>query len=106
MVAICSCVFAFLRVALLSPEDCLELQSELAVSFLPMADNLPPCEDSGIRLGVKKRAVSNARFTLADARFGLRCSRRQIGTKASDVASAPHSHWPNGAQCVHSRRLV
>ena len=32
------------------------------------------------------------------------------GTKPSDVASAPHSHviacWPNGAQCVHWRRLV
>ena len=26
--------------------------------------------------------------------------------KPSDVASAHHSHWPNGAQCVHSRRLV
>ena len=34
-------------------------------------------------------------------------SRRQIGTKPSDVASEPHySHWPNGSQCVHSRRLV
>ena len=54
MVAICSCVFAFLRVALLFLEDCLELLSELAVSILPMADNLPPCEDGGICLGVKK----------------------------------------------------
>ena len=42
----------------------------------------------------------------SDALIGLRCSRRQIGTKPSDVASAPHSHWPNGAQCVHSRRMV
>ena len=36
----------------------------------------------------------------------LRCSQRQIGTKPSDVALGPHSHWPNGAQCVHSCRLV
>ena len=42
----------------------------------------------------------------SDAPIGLRCSRRQTGTKPSDVASGPHSHWPNGAQCVHSRRLV
>ena len=42
----------------------------------------------------------------SDAPIGLRCSRRQFGTKPSDVASAHHSHWPNGAQCVHSRRLV
>ena len=42
----------------------------------------------------------------SDVPIGLRCSQRQIGTKPSDVASAPHSHWPNGAQCVHSRRLV
>ena len=42
----------------------------------------------------------------SDAPIGLRCSRRQIGTKPSDVASAPHSHCPNSAQCVHSRRLV
>ena len=42
----------------------------------------------------------------SDAPIGLRCSRRQFGTKSSDVASAHHSHWPNGAQCVHSRRLV
>ena len=42
----------------------------------------------------------------SDAPIGLRCSRRQIGTKPSDVASAHHSHCPNGAQCVHSRRLV
>ena len=68
---------------------------------------------------------SNARFTLADpmpashqpiqcplhvsrsnAPIGLRCSRGQIRTKPSDVAPAPHSRWPNGAQCVHSRRLV
>ena len=41
-----------------------------------------------------------------DAPIGLRCSRRQIGTKPSDIASGPHSHWPNGAQCVHSRWLV
>ena len=34
----------------------------------------------------------------SDAPIGLRCSRRQIGTKPSNVASAPHSHWPNGAQ--------
>ena len=59
MVAICSCVIA--RVAMLLLEDCLELQSELAVSILPTADNLPPCEDSGIRLGVKKRAVSKTK---------------------------------------------
>ena len=26
--------------------------------------------------------------------------------KPSDVASGPHSHWPNGTQCVHSHRLV
>ena len=26
--------------------------------------------------------------------------------KPSDVASAPHSHWPNGVQCVYSRWLV
>ena len=42
----------------------------------------------------------------SDAPIGLRCSRRQFGTKPSDVASAHHSHWPNGAQCVHSCRLV
>ena len=42
----------------------------------------------------------------SDAPIGLRCSRRKIGTKPSDVASGRHSHWPNGAQCVHSRRLV
>ena len=42
----------------------------------------------------------------SDAPIGLRCSRRQFGTKPSDVASAHHSHWPNGAQCVQSRRLV
>ena len=36
----------------------------------------------------------------SDAPIGLRCSRRQFGTKPSDVASAHHSHWPNGAQCV------
>ena len=42
----------------------------------------------------------------SDALVGLRCSRRQIGTKPSDVASGPHLHWPNGGQCVHSRRLV
>ena len=42
----------------------------------------------------------------SDAPIGLRCSRRQMGTKPSDVTSGPHSHWPNGAQCVHSRRLV
>ena len=42
----------------------------------------------------------------SDAPIGLRCSRRQFGTKPSDVASAHHSHWPNSAQCVHSRRLV
>ena len=35
-----------------------------------------------------------------------RCSRRQIGTAPCDVASGPHSHWANGAQCVLSRRLV
>ena len=52
---------------------------------------------------------SYARFTLADLiGFRCNCSRRQIGTKPSDVASGPriHSHWPNGAQCVHSCRLV
>ena len=42
----------------------------------------------------------------SDAPIGLRCSRRQFGTKPPDVASAHHSHWPNGAQCVHLRRLV
>ena len=59
MVAIRSCVIA--RVAMFLLEDCLELQSELAVSILPMADNSPPCEDSGICLGVKKRAVSKTK---------------------------------------------
>ena len=61
MVAISSCVFALQRVALLLLEGCLELQSQLAVSILPMADNLPPCENSGIRLGVKKRTVSKTK---------------------------------------------
>ena len=42
----------------------------------------------------------------SDAPIGLRCSRRQIGTKPSKVASGPYSHWPNGAQCVHLHRLV
>ena len=42
----------------------------------------------------------------SDAPICLRCSQRQVGTKPSDVASGPHSHWPNGAQCVHLHRLV
>ena len=48
-----------------------------------------------------------ARFTLADPmpRLGSDVVGGN-GTKPSDVASAHHSHWPNGAQCVHSRRLV
>ena len=33
----------------------------------------------------------------SNALIGLRYSWRQIGTKPSDVASAPHSHWRNGA---------
>ena len=33
-------------------------------------------------------------------------TRRQSGTMPSDIASGPHSHLPNGAQCVHSRQLV
>ena len=48
-------------VALLLTEDCLDLQLKLAVSILPMVDNLPPCEDSGIRPGVKKRPVSKTK---------------------------------------------
>ena len=75
MVAICSCASAFLRVALLLLEDCLELQSELAVSILPMAGNLPPCEDSAIRLGVKKRAVSKMKDRNAE---GFWCSSDDI----------------------------
>ena len=42
----------------------------------------------------------------SDTPIGLRCSQRQIWTKPSDVTSRSHSHWPNGVQCVHSRRLV
>ena len=51
-------------------------------------------------------ALCPLHISRSDAPIGLRCSRRQFGTKPSDVASAHHSHWPNGAQCVHSRRLV
>ena len=54
-------------------------------------------------------AICYARFTLADSMPRLASdvgSRRPIGPKPSDVASVPHSHWPNGAQCVPSHRLV
>ena len=51
-------------------------------------------------------ALCPLHISRSDAPIRLRCSRRQFGTKPSDVASAHHSHWPNGAQCVHSRRLV
>ena len=37
----------------------------------------------------------------SDAPIGLRCNRRQIGTKP-DVASGPHSHWPNGVRTFMS----
>ena len=45
-------------------------------------------------------ALCPLHISRSDAPIGLRCSRRQFGTKPSDVASAHHSHWPNGAQCV------
>ena len=84
--AICSCVFAFLRVALLLLEYCLELQSELAVSILLMADHLPPCEDSGIRLGVKKRAVSRTKDRNAE---GFCCSFDDISAVCHLKAGNP-----------------
>ena len=71
MVAICCCAFAFLRVALLFLEDCVELQSELAVIILPMADNLLLCEDSDICLNMKKRAASETKDGNAE---GFWCS--------------------------------
>ena len=59
-----------------------------------------------IGIEILYRALCPLHISRSDAPIGLRCSRRQIGTKPSDVASGPHSHWPNGAQCVHLRRLV
>ena len=53
------------------------------------------------------RAISYPlHISRSNAPIGLRCSQRQIGTKPSDVVPGPHSHWLNGAQYVHSRRLV
>ena len=46
------------------------------------------------------------RISLYDAPIGLGLRRRPIGTKPSDAASGPHSHWSNGAQCVHLHRLI
>ena len=86
MVEICSCVLALLRVALLLLEGCLELQSELAVSILPMADNLPPCEDSGIPLGVKKRAVYKTKNRNAE---GSSCSFDNISAVCQLKAENP-----------------
>ena len=67
-------------------EGCPELQSELAVLILPMADNLPPCEDSGIRLGVKNRAVSKTKDRNAE---GSSCSFDDISAVCQLKAENP-----------------
>ena len=67
--------------------------------MLPMAARL-------VKVPEICRAWCPLHISRSDAPIGLRCSRRQIGTKPSDVASGPHSHLLGGTQWIHSRRLV
>ena len=57
---------------------------------------------TALEIDTTTRILCPLHISRSDAPIGLRCSRRQIGRKPSDVTSAPNSHWPSGTQCVHS----
>ena len=47
---------------------------------------------SSLSVFLSRRTKYPLHISRSDAPIGLRCSRRQFGTKPSDVASAHHSH--------------